>query len=150
MAHIYEKSVVRHCCTYMHSVMRCSCPKTLVNFILKCAWGVEVYIENVDGFHWFRVTGAYICSCDQLSNIVICRVIPTLEVCTFIVSKSWYCTNYKSWYCTNYFTVESFRICMQSSARIPKLLCERVLCAHWKGVVLIFCTFHFKAVLPLQ
>ena len=39
-------------------------------------------------------------------------------------------------------------------ARIPKLLSERVLFAHWKGVVLtervLFSYFwHFKAILPL-
>ena len=66
-------------------------------------------------------------------HVVIYRVIPTLDMegFRFLVSKSWYCINYKSWL----FSWCIFGIYMQNSA--PKLFSERVLCAHWKGVVFI-------------
>ena len=84
--------------------------------VLKCAQDVAAYtcIENVDGslcplllidFRWLgihlqlRSTKQYTCS------YIIFTL--DLEVCKFLVGKSWYCTNYRSIYYTNCFPVES-------------------------------------------
>ena len=58
-------------------------------------------------------------------------------MCTFLVGKPLYCTRYRSIYYTtcNCFPAESLEYTCKMDARIPKLLSERVLCAHWKGVV---------------
>ena len=127
----------------MHFVMRCSCPKTLLKCSFKCAHGVEAYIKKCGWVpllrppYWFRVTRAYICSCAKPSNIVIYWVIPTLdlEVCTFLVSKSWYCTNYKS--CWSCWSLE------YTCKAVHGLLSERVLCAHWKDVVCLLKGYYF-------
>ena len=121
-------------------------------------WSIYIYIENVDGslcpilridLRWLdihlqlRSTKKYTCSYIILTL--------DLEVCTFLVGKPWYCTNYREIYYTNCFPVESFEYTckmvhgyLNYSVKGCCALTEMVLYSHWKGVVVIFLTFQSR------
>ena len=119
-------------------------------------WSIYIY-RNVDGslcpilldLRWLdillqlRSTKQYTCSYIILTL--------DLEVCTFLVGKPWYCTNYRAIYYTNCFPVESLEYTckmvhgyLSYSVKRCCVLTERVLYTHWKGVVVIFLTFQSR------
>ena len=71
------------------------------------------------------------CTCVSYAEVFADTLVP-LNTRKGLVGKPWYCTNYRSIYYTNCFPVESLEYTCKMDVRIPNLLSERVLCAHWK------------------